>query len=614
MNKKLFEKDFNKKGIFIDDVEYTTFIKQNISTEPDFPRLVIVSYLPNKKAIKLLRLCLETIKKFTKIPHEVWVVDNNSPTENIEWLFDNKEINVVFSRTNPKEQGSYANAIGLEIAVRCIDPNSKYLMALHQDIAVCKNGWLEYLLSKFNEKIKAVGVFLDNSRIPEGILHVYGYILDFQLYKKLGLSFFPELPTYDVGDKAIHELKKNGYEIFATPNTFLEKEAEEMISKDSPFKTISFNRSLDDDEDVIFMHLGRGIPRSQGQRITNNKSIEIWEDFIEEKVLENKDFFPKVTIAILSWNRLHYLKSTLESAKECIQYPNLEWIVLDNCSTEKGLREYLESLTWIDRLIFLKSTHVEAMNEIIRESTGEIILIWPEDVQFVFKGDWMKDCVELLKNNKYVGSICMNFLRGITNQKHFSWKRFLRIRDFMNEIIRYGINFRMQKMVETSRGRLFKTFGWTADGIIGSGIPSLSRKNMWLTLGPWKTTEKRSEKNIIDSSLGGEAEMLLRWRNSKIPWQRAIPIIPFAADIINDDIGTKAKIRGNKRYGIYASPKNGKFYYKIKTLDVIKNLSDKKFPVGFEKFVEPNGFQLPLDENGNLKKSPINMSEINNIT
>lgn len=41
---------------------------------------------------------------------------------------------------------------------------------------------------------------------------------------------------------------------------------------------------------------------------------------------------PKVTFAILSWNRLHYLKATLESALECIQYPNLEWIVSDKDS------------------------------------------------------------------------------------------------------------------------------------------------------------------------------------------------------------------------------------------------------------------------------------------
>jgi hypothetical protein len=39
---------------------------------------------------------------------------------------------------------------------------------------------------------------------------------------------------------------------------------------------------------------------------------------------------PRVTFGLLSWNRLHYLRATLESARRCLQYPNLEWIVVDN--------------------------------------------------------------------------------------------------------------------------------------------------------------------------------------------------------------------------------------------------------------------------------------------
>jgi hypothetical protein len=152
-----------------------------------------------------------------------------------------------------------------------------------------------------------------------------------------------------------------------------------------------------------------------------------------------------------------------------------------------------------------------------------------------------------------------------------------------------------------------------ADGIIGSGIPSFSRKRVWEKLGPWKATQKRTKGNIIDSSLGGESEMLDRWKKTDIPWQRVTPLVPFAADIINDDIGTKAKVRGNKRYGIYAPPKDGKFYYRIKNQSDLPDDAERMIPVGFEEFVEPVGFELPLDENGVLKKSAINMSEVHDI-
>ena len=33
---------------------------------------------------------------------------------------------------------------------------------------------------------------------------------------------------------------------------------------------------------------------------------------------------PLVTIGVISFNRLHYLRCLLESARECIDYPTLE--------------------------------------------------------------------------------------------------------------------------------------------------------------------------------------------------------------------------------------------------------------------------------------------------
>ena len=86
--------------------------------------------------------------------------------------------------------------------------------------------------------------------------------------------------------------------------------------------------------------------------------------------------FPKVTVGIISCNRLEYLRATLESAKECIDYPNLEFIVVDNASVEPGLVDYLKGIDWIDRLILNKerspqTEHTTAMNSIIEYATGE---------------------------------------------------------------------------------------------------------------------------------------------------------------------------------------------------------------------------------------------------
>lgn len=284
----IFYSDYQKESLLIDNKNYQVFLKKQISENIDAPRLLVVSYLPNKKTAVLLKLCIETIKKFTDTPHELWIIDNNSPLKNIEWLDNVKGINLVLNRTEPKEKGSYSNAIGLEIGRRMIDQNAKYIMTLHQDIAVCKKGWLQYLLSKFDDKTKAVGVRMDTARVKDGILHVLGYIVDFQLFKKLDLDFFPKLPKYDVGDRIISEIKNAGYEIFATPNSIWNKEVVEKLSNDSPYKNFNIDRSVDDNGNVIFMHLGRGVNKSIGSYIDNEKSIEIWNFFIEKNLFPEK--------------------------------------------------------------------------------------------------------------------------------------------------------------------------------------------------------------------------------------------------------------------------------------------------------------------------------------
>lgn len=322
---------------------------------------------------------------------------------------------------------------------------------------------------------------------------------------------------------------------------------------------------------------------------------------------------PLLTIGILSWNRLNYLRATLESAKLCIQYPNIQWIVLDNCSTEPGLADYLKSLNWIDELIFMRSSHVAAMNEIVARAKGEVLLLWPEDMQFVVQGNWMQDCIEILINNSFIGCLSLNFHRRQTIDRIWGSQRFSRsgIRNIWKDLKRYGAGFRFQKKIVSSRGYPVRTCGWQEDGIIGAGITSLARLETWKMLGAWKLNPTGN--NIIDSSGGGESEMLERWLKMRVPQQRALPILPVSADIINDNIGTKAKVRGNKRYGVYTPPSQGDFYYKICEQNDVASLQERNLPLSFEEFVVPLGFDLPLDSKGNLLKSSFNDTVVTEI-
>ena len=90
--------------------------------------------------------------------------------------------------------------------------------------------------------------------------------------------------------------------------------------------------------------------------------------------------------------------------------------------------------------------------------------------------------------------------------------------------------------------------------------------------------------------------MIARFQDSGFAWQQAMLTRPVAADIINDDTGCKAKVRGGKRYGIYTPPPGG-----------------GGLPLCFEDHVRPIGFALPLDERGDLRKASLNESVVTEI-
>jgi hypothetical protein len=276
----------------IDGREYDAEISRKVSLPPDAPRLIVVSRQQNTSAMQVMRTCVEATQYFTPEPHELWVVDNNSPRENLKWLEEWPNINVVLLRTEPlppEARGaeptaagdsqlthdSYANAIGLEAGIQLIDPDTKYVMSMHMDTMPVRKGWLTYLRSKITGKIAAAGVRMDRTRTPDGVLHVLGYLVDFQLFRKLKIDYYPSLPELDVGDRVTHKLRQEGYDVFACPNTLWEPELVERIPEDSPFKDFHVDRAFDDQWNVIFLHLGRGVRKSIGEH-RRGTAVEEW--------------------------------------------------------------------------------------------------------------------------------------------------------------------------------------------------------------------------------------------------------------------------------------------------------------------------------------------------
>mgnify|MGYP005838729687 CR=1 FL=1 len=289
------------REIVVDGKSYATYVLRRVCLPSDYHRLVVVSHVPNPASVRILNMCIRSIMQFTNQPYELWIVDNNSPLEYVGLLVEGTGVNVLFNRTEPVpvwsegvdksanqlDWGSYANAIGLELAVRVIDPASKYLMTLHMDSLPCHPTWLSYLTSKItscgyrkgstHKGIAAAGVRMDRTRTPEGVLHVLGCLVDYQVFRVLGLSFFPELPEFDVGDKVTIGLRNAGYGVFACRNTLWEPELQNKIDGRSPWHCLSVDRALDDANRVIFCHLGRGVRKASGS-VSRGAPLEEWLD------------------------------------------------------------------------------------------------------------------------------------------------------------------------------------------------------------------------------------------------------------------------------------------------------------------------------------------------
>jgi hypothetical protein len=107
-----------------------------------------------------------------------------------------------------------------------------------------------------------------------------------------------------------------------------------------------------------------------------------------------------------------------------------------------------------------------------------------------------------------------------------------------------------------------------------------------------------------DAGLGTEKEMLERFARSGKKLERYLMRLPVMAPIITDPRGTSAKIRcQNRRYGRYFAPPGGRFYYRIWDTDEARRAFGAIKPApAFEDMVEPIGFELPLDENGEMRK------------
>jgi len=111
----------------------------------------------NYKTPDFTRLCLRSIRKFTRYPYEVIVVDNDSQDESLEYLKSLNWVRLIERRARADEPGGgYAHAAGLDLGLE--NCNTEFFVSLHSDTFVRKDGWLKDLIGYFDNKEEIVCV------------------------------------------------------------------------------------------------------------------------------------------------------------------------------------------------------------------------------------------------------------------------------------------------------------------------------------------------------------------------------------------------------------------------------------------------------------------------
>jgi glycosyltransferase involved in cell wall biosynthesis len=117
--------------------------------------------------------------------------------------------------------------------------------------------------------------------------------------------------------------------------------------------------------------------------------------------MTEKRNWPLVSVCILSYNRLRYLKRTLESFLDTCTYPDLEYILVDNNSDQEVV-DYISSLQFIEKKILNNKNYGMgyAMNQARREAQGEYFFNLENDWYFFYRSNWVERGVLLFEKDR----------------------------------------------------------------------------------------------------------------------------------------------------------------------------------------------------------------------
>ncbi len=116
---------------------------------PDFVKGEAAICVVNYKTLDFIRLCLRSIRKFTRYPCEVIVVDNDSQDESLEYLKSLSWIRLIERSTKDDPSGGYSHGAALQLGLESCD--TEFFVSMHSDTFIKRAGWLIDLIDYFGD-------------------------------------------------------------------------------------------------------------------------------------------------------------------------------------------------------------------------------------------------------------------------------------------------------------------------------------------------------------------------------------------------------------------------------------------------------------------------------
>ena len=211
------------------------------------------------------------------------VVENSNDTsykehteslaKNVRW-FNNPDADV--------GEASTANGMGIEFGKHHV--KDEWTFVCHNDVAVTDTTFFEEMFRKVEEGYELVGVVKDNSRIEA--VHVSGYLTKTNLLQKVDARH--NMPILDVGDRLTEYFRENDMKYHVFRNTENNHGLYEVCNE--PYHSLGpscgMDRCLNSNDKVMFIHLGRGAPKSMNKYFKPGKiTYPGWVKFCNEVIL-----------------------------------------------------------------------------------------------------------------------------------------------------------------------------------------------------------------------------------------------------------------------------------------------------------------------------------------